>query len=61
MEKTVLKGRSQLGIDLRDILETVRRQDKRHIMPAARDLAGRHGQCSPRYIRARFAAAGLDL
>ena len=61
MGNTALRGRPRLDIDMREILETIRKQDKGHIMPAAQELTERGLRCSDRYIRARLTAAGLTL
>ncbi len=52
--KTTLRGRPRLDLDLRAILEAVRRH--RQVMAAARDLG-----CSDAYIHVRLKKVGLSL
>ncbi len=52
--KTTLRGRPRLDLDLRAILEAVRRH--RQVVAAARDLG-----CSDAYIHVRLKQVGLSL
>ena len=52
--KTTLRGRPRLDLDLRAILEAVRRHGQ--VVAAARDLG-----CSDSYIHVRLKKVGLSL
>jgi len=52
--KTTLRGRPRLDLDLRAILEAVRRH--RQVIAAARELG-----CSDAYIHVRFKRVGITL